>query len=438
MAAFHIKPSPTADDKFCAMQQDACYDVADGDGYARGDYGDESLDSDMAQIGKAICNIKAKPSPPTVPKVFLSNDCTFNCAYCGCRVTRDKKRYTHGPSEIADIALKAAANNGHGVFITSAICKNADYTEELIIETLKVIRRERNYNGYVHAKIMPGADPLLIRQAGFLADRISVNIELPHSDGYKIIAKQKNKTNILQPMRVIRDLSDELNPRRGYKARSADGRTFAPSGQTTQMMVGAMGETDRTIAVLAEALYDKMDMRRVYYSPFSPPPDAAVFENGRTPKWRGRRLYQADRLIKLYGMKADEILPEYEPNLDFDIDPKAQYALRNLHMFPVEVNKADYELLIRVPGIGIYGARKIIEARKVARLTHDHLKKMRVSLKKSVYFITCGGKYLGGDMLYSNGLRYMLRSDEFVYARDDEQTSLFMSVTTPVDYDVCT
>ena len=426
-------------EKLAQMQECASFDIADGDRYAQGDYGlPGSCGNDLTAIGASISNIKSKPSPPTVPKVFVSNDCTFNCAYCGCRITREKCRYTYQPDAIADLALRAAADNGHGVFITSAICRNADYTEELILKTLQVIRRERGYQGYIHAKIMPGADPLLIRQVGFLADRVSVNIELPHSDGYKLLAKQKNKTNILSPMGTVQELLRELNPRRGPKARSEDGRAFAPAGQTTQMMVGALGETDRTIAVLASSLYRKFEMRRVYYSPFNPPQKDELFTADPTPKWRGRRLYQADRLIKLYGMSPDEILPEDAPQLEFDVDPKAQYALRNRHLFPVEVNTADYEMLLRVPGIGVTGAKKIVTARRISRLTHDTLKHMGISLSKSTFFITCAGKYYGGGMLDSPSLRKKLWSDEFVFAKNSEQLSLFAPSLLPIDYDVST
>lgn len=435
MSNIIIEKTPTLQEKIALMQESAVYDIADGDRAAQGDYSDVRIhDNDLVAIGKSISNIKSKPSPPTVPKVFVSNDCSFNCAYCGCRCSKDKRRYTHNTEEIADIALATANQCGHGVFITSAICKNADYTEELIIDTLKVLRHKRGYDGYIHAKIMPGADPLLIRQLGFLADRVSVNIELPHSDGYKILAKQKTKNNILFPMKAVCDFYNELNPHRGIKARSETGRSFAPAGQTTQMMVGAMGETDRTITVLANSLYKKFDLRRVYYSPF----DAANIGGYKTPKWRGRRLYQADRLIKLYGMNPDEILPENSPNLDFDIDPKAGYALRNIDMFPVEINKADYETLLRIPGIGIISAKKIIAARKTARLNYDSLKYMGVSLSKSKYFITCGGKYCGGSVLESPHLRTKLWSDEFVFMQNMEQMSMFNYDMLPVDYDVST
>ena len=423
MSNIIIPQNLSVEDKISMMREDAAYDIADGD-------------VDLVAIGKSISNIKSKPSPPTVPKVFVSNDCSFNCAYCGCRCSKDKRRYTHNTEEIADMALATANQCGHGVFITSAIRKNPDYTEELIIDTLKNLRYKRGYNGYIHAKIMPGTDPLLIKQLGFLADRVSVNIELPHSDGYKILAKQKTKDNIISPMAAVNNFISELNPRGGLKARSDTGRPFAPAGQTTQMMVGSMGETDRTINILANSLYKKFDLRRVYYSPF----DASHIGGYKTPKWRGRRLYQADRLIKLYGMSPDEILPENSPNLDFDIDPKAGYALRNIAMFPVEINTADYETLLRIPGIGMTSAKKIIAARKIARLTYDNLKYMRVSLAKSKYFITCNGKYYGGNMLDSPRLRFELWADEFVFAQNTEQISVFSADmdALPIDYDVST
>lgn len=434
MSNIIIKTPSSLQEKIELMRQDSAYDIADGDKAAKGDYsGLGAGDVDFVAIGKSISNIKSKPSPPTVPKVFVSNDCSFNCAYCGCRVSKDKRRYTHNTEDIADMALATANECGHGVFITSAICRNPDYTEELIIDTLKVLRHKRGYDGYVHAKIMPGTDPLLIKQLGFLADRVSINIEMPHSDGFKVLAKQKTKDNIISPMAAVHDFMNELNPYRGIKARSDNGRLFAPAGQTTQMMVGSMGETDRTISVLADSLYKKFALRRVYYSPF----DASSHGGYKTPKWRGRRLYQADWLIKHYGMSPDEILPENSPNLDFDIDPKAGYALRNIAMFPVEVNTADYEMLLRVPGIGVTSAKKIIAARKVAHLTHDKLKYMGVSLAKSKYFITCNGKYYGGKMLDSPHLRMQLWADEFVFANGGEQLSLFND-NTPIDYDVST
>jgi len=200
--------------------------------------------------------------------------------------------------------------------------------------------------------------------------------------------------------------------------------------------VGAMKETDRTIANLAQALYRKQNLKRVYYSPFGPPYQSDDFPDKKTPRWRGHRLYQADRLIALYGMTTDELLPESAPNLDFDIDPKASFALRNIAIFPVEVNTADYEILLRVPGIGITSAQKIVTARKHATITHDLLRKMGVPHKKSVYFITCNGKYYGGGWLERAELRNKLLADEFVHMQGMEQMSLFGTGGYAIDYDV--
>jgi putative DNA modification/repair radical SAM protein len=359
------------------MQECAAYDIADSEVPGEG----------------AFPMRRRSSNPPKVPKVFVTNNCLFDCQYCGMRVSKEKScRYVNTPREIAEIALKAARNNGHGVFISSSIFRSPDYTEELIIETLRILRRELYYRGYVHAKIMPGADPRLIEQAGWLADRISVNIELSHSDGYASIAKQKKRETILAPMRFIHNKIREYKPAGNRYA----ARTFARSGQTTQVMAGAMGEDDRQLITLAEALYKKYAMRRVYYSPFSVPshkPECLPADP--TPLWRTRRLYQADRLLQNYGFPAQELLPADQPFLDRDIDPKAAWALRHLHLFPVEVQTADYVSLIQVPGLGVESAVKIIRERKSQHLYHDDLKKMGVWMNRARFFITCNGKYTG-------------------------------------------
>ncbi len=391
MANLILPPTLDAADKLHLIQETARFDIADAN---------ELTDDEIADLDA----IRAPKSPPTVPKLGLSNDCIFNCSYCSCRAGLEcRQRYTCAPRELAEAAVQAAKSNPTlGVFISSGIYKNADYTEELIVETLRIMRQEMRYTGYIHAKIMPGADPELIEQAGWLADRLSVNIELPHSDGYSVIAKQKNKTNILTPMgaisQKIRNHTGEFN---------ASGRRFARSGQTTQMIVGAMKETDRTTMTLSGALYRKYRLRRVYYSPFRLPRSSHFdfFPEKNTPSWRTRRLYQADRLMQLYGFTVDELLPPDAPNLPFDLDPKAAWALRHLDRFPVEVNTADYETLLRVPGIGITYAKRIIQARRLHTLSHELLRKIGVSLKRARYFITCNGKYTGGRLLESPGLR---------------------------------
>lgn len=223
--------------------------------------GDPETNQDIAELS----TIRAPLPPPKQPKVFLSSDCRFNCSYCGCRASQCGNRFTHSPAEMAEIAVNTALDHPHhGVFITSAVYRNADYTEELIVETLRRMRFEHHYTGYIHAKIMPGADPALIEEAGWLADRLSVNIELPHSDGYAVIAKQKTRRNILEPMENIsRKIREHQGERNQY------GRPFARAGQTTQLIVGAMGENDRTSLRLAEALYKKYRLRRVSIIPRS-------------------------------------------------------------------------------------------------------------------------------------------------------------------------
>ena len=392
-----FKNPPSAEEKIKQMQESARFDLGDGD--------------------EMVC-LAPSNNPKRVPKVFLSNDCVFDCAYCGCRRSNaNARRYTHTPAEMADIAVKVAKISARGVFITSAIHKNPDYTEELIIETLRIIRNEHRYAGYVHAKIMPGADSRLIREAGFLADRISVNIELPKSEGYKTIAKQKNKKNIIAPMQTIKNMIQEYNAA-GYPKR------FARSGQTTQMMVGAMRETDKTIITLSEALYKTFNMKRVYYSPFSPVQECDCLPGTSTPDWRARRLYQADMLIKQYDIGAEEILPG-DFDLEYDIDPKAAMALNNLGMFPVELNGADYETLIRVPGIGTASAMKILKARREGRVTFEMLKPLGISLKRSVFFFTVNGRYFGGKMLDSPRLRSRMATGPPVDERRFEQLSLY-------------
>jgi predicted DNA-binding helix-hairpin-helix protein len=379
------------EEKLALMNDDAKYEVG--------------IDSE-AENTALLCagNIKGKASPPKIPKMFLSSACIFNCAYCNCRCSReDRHSYCYSPSELAKMAVDEAKRNGNGVFVTSAIYKSPDYTQELLAESVRIIREEYCYDGFIHSKVMPGADPLLIEKTGKYANRLSVNIEVAQSLGYQHIAKQKNKTNILTPMRSI---SEQIL---GAKY---EGRKFATS-QTTQLMAGSTNEDDRTIMTLTKALYSKYRLKRVYYTAFQYKHEAKGYESEvlhitKTPYWRMARLYQADRLMQLYGFSPDDVTPNSEPNLYEDIDPKSAWALRHMDMYPVEVNKADFDTLIRVPGIGITYAKRIIEARRYCIITHDILKKMRISLKKSIYFITCNGQYKGGNILFSPDMRSVL------------------------------
>ncbi|MCL2405469.1 MAG: biotin synthase [Defluviitaleaceae bacterium] len=381
MLNFIVKNNLSIQEKINLMQQDALYDVADDDTACIPDF--SSIKSE----------IKSRPSPPKVPKIFMSNDCIFNCAYCGCRASNDLRRcYTNVPQELAQISVDEANKNGHGVFISSAIFKNADYTTELIIETLKCIRNTLGYKGYVHAKIMPGTDMELIRIAGLYANRLSVNIEVAKSEGYEQIARNKTRDNILTPMGHISQF---------IKAAASEKSRYAPryaSSQTTQLMAGSTGESDYEILRLSKAMYNKYALKRVYYTSFQYKNLAKGYDNlaqVSTPQWRMKRLYQADRLMELYGFTPEEITPDSAANLESDIDPKAAWAIRNIHLYPIEVNTADYEMLLRIPGIGITYATRIIKARKYCKISHDVLKALGVSLLRSRHFMTCSGKYIG-------------------------------------------
>nr|MDD6336030.1 helix-hairpin-helix domain-containing protein [bacterium] len=384
MAHIIIPHTPTAEESIAQMQQDALYDVAEAPRMVSS----QSLQA----LSSGICS---RPAPPTVPKIFLSNNCIFNCAYCACRCTVDKPRYSHTPRALALLAQAQARKNGRGVFITSSIYQNADYTQELIIETLRVLRQELHYPGYIHAKVMPGANAALIAQTGRYADRLSVNIEVASSSGYAHIAKQKNKQNILTPMKAISQLIAE---HQGHRAKGSP--RFATS-QTTQLMAGSTGESDYTILNLSRALYQKYGLSRVYYTAFQYKTQAVGYHLPpvSTPAWRMARLYQADRLMQLYGFSPDELLTDAAPNLRPDLDPKTAWALRNINLFPVDINRADYQTLLRIPGIGEVSAKRILAARRIYPLSHDTLRQIGVPLARSRFFITCSGRYHGGMAL---------------------------------------
>ena len=402
MANLIFQQAVDAGQRVAQMRRDACYDIADDHRVA-----DESVPFVMPATTCMPGATTVKVATSSVPKMFLSNDCSFNCAYCGCRCSRDEpQRYVMPPRELARLSVEEATRNGRGVFITSAIYKSADTTQELILETVRAIREDYGYGGYVHAKVMPGADEGLIRRTGRYANRLSVNIEVAKSAGYAMVAKQKSKANILAPMRQISELVSEV--------RASNRAAGLATTQTTQLMAGATGEDDRVILTLARALYETYRLKRVYYTAFqySHPAKGYDLSPIATPHWRMARLYQADRLLALYHYAPDELTPPDHAFLEPDIDPKAAWALRNLHRFPVEINTADYEALLRVPGIGITGANRILEARRCGGITHEMLARMRISLRRSAYFITCGGKFTGGRMAESPALRGVLAGQE--------------------------
>lgn len=327
-------------------------------------------------------------------KILLSNCCIYDCSYCINRKSNDINRATFTPDEVANLTINFYRRNYiEGLFLSSAIIKTPNYTMEMLYNVVYKLRKVYNFGGYIHLKAIPGSDEDLIKKAGNLVDRMSVNLELPSSKSLKLLAPEKNKQDILSPMKTIKN-NISINKYERKKFKNAN--LFVPGGQSTQLIVGASKETDLNILNLSENLYNKMNLKRVYYSAYVPVnTDKNLPTIKNPPTLREHRLYQGDWLLRFYGFKASELLSHKNPNFDINFDPKTSYALNNLDNFPIEINKASYESLLRVPGIGVRGARKIILTRKVGFLDFYDLKKLGIVLKRAQYFITCKGKYYG-------------------------------------------
>lgn len=323
-------------------------------------------------------------------KILLSNCCVYDCKYCINRCSNSIKRATFTSREIADLTINFYKRNYiEGLFLSSAVIKSPDYTMEMLINSISILRNEYNFNGYIHCKTIPGCSKQLIDKLGNLVDRLSINIELPSNDSLKLLAPQKQKDGILEPMSYISN-----NIKIAKQDHSKYKKDFVPAGQTTQLIVGATPETDLKILQLSEGLYNKLQLKRVYYSAYvSINNDKNLPTLETPPLLRENRLYQADWLLRFYGFKADELLNTSHPNFNHMLDPKCDWALRNIDKFPIEINTADYFTLLRIPGIGIISAKKIIRARREFLLDFIALKKLGVILKRAKYFITCKGKY---------------------------------------------
>lgn len=328
-------------------------------------------------------------------KILFSNCCIYDCKYCINRCTNSVKRATFTPREVADLTINFYKRNYiEGLFLSSAVIKSPDHTMEMLIQTVSILRNEYNFNGYIHCKTIPGCSKELIDILGKLVDRMSINIELPSNHSLKLLAPQKEKTGILEPMAYVSN-----GIKRNKLEKSKFKTNFVPAGQTTQLMVGATPESDLKILKLSESLYQKLSLKRVYYSAYvSVNNDKNLPSLESPPLLRENRLYQADWLLRFYGFQADELLDETHPNFNHILDPKCDWALRNLHQFPIEINTADYLTLLRIPGIGVISAKKIIRARRSFLLDFEGLKKLGVVLKRAKYFITCKGKYF--DKVY--------------------------------------
>ena len=322
-------------------------------------------------------------------KIMLSNHCMYDCAYCVNRRSNDIPRTSFTPDELANLTIEFYRRNYiEGLFLSSGVLRSPDFTMERMVGVAKKLRNEHRYNGYIHLKTIPGASQQLIAEAGRWADRLSVNIEIPTENNLKILAPDKNFKSVLEPMQIIStNILEAKEERRKYRKAP----TFSPAGQSTQLIIGATNDSDQTILKLSSALYSRRNLKRVYYSGYIP---VNSYDNRlpalqTPPLKREHRLYQADWLLRFYGFRSDEIVNEENPNLDLALDPKVTYALRNPHLFPVDINTADPLLLLRVPGIGTRSVPLIVMARKHRRLNSSHLKKMGVVMKRARYFITC-------------------------------------------------
>ncbi len=347
----------------------------------------------------------------TLLKVLQSNACVYDCEYCINRRSEERPRATFLPRELADLTMEFYRRNYiEGLFLSSGVVKNPDYTVELMCQTLAILRNEYRFGGYIHAKAIPGADSKLLYRLGLFADRMSVNIELPSSESLALLAPQKSRTDILKPMAFV---SEGIVESRANIVQYKNAPQFAPAGQSTQMIVGASPESDRQILSLSSALYKKYKLKRVFFSAYMPVVGGTNLPtiDTKPPLLREHRLYQADWLMRFYHFDADEILDEANPNLDPLFDPKCGWALRNLDRFPIEVNTADYEALLRVPGVGVRSAMRIIKARRTGSLAFDALKKLGVVLKRAKYFLLCQGKAFPGLIFTHEAVLYALLSE---------------------------
>jgi putative DNA modification/repair radical SAM protein len=319
-------------------------------------------------------------------KTLMSNDCSFDCLYCGCKRSNDIERASFTPKEICELTVNFYKRNYiEGLFLSSAVEKNPEYTMQKLVDTVVMLRKEYNFNGYIHLKGIPSAPYELILKGAAYADRMSFNIELPSQQSLKLLAPQKNKDGIVRPMQNLA----QIYIGQGRK------KSLIPAGQTTQMIIGASPESDGQIIRLSQALYNNYMLKRVYYSSYIPVnTDNSLLPQQKSKLIREHRLYQADWLLRFYGFSAQELISQ-EENFSEEFDPKCWWAMKNFHLFPVEINKAPLEMLLRVPGIGAVSAYKIVNARKFAALDFDDLKKMRVTLKRAKHFITCKGKFIG-------------------------------------------
>ena len=381
-------------------------------------------------------------------KILMTNHCVYNCSYCQNNCNNDLPRATFTPEEICTLVIQFYRRNYiEGLFLSSGVIDNPNHTMELLFQTLYLLRTKYEFNGYIHVKAIPGADPRLIELTGYLADRMSINLELPTADGLRTLAPCKSRQTILRPMRQIQNgirenhlLTSHELMRSGSRlpevvrlsSMDAPRKRFVPAGQSTQMIIGATPESDYQIIKVAESLYNRFELKRVFYSAFVNVTGSGDLPatSGDPPLLREHRLYQADWLLRYYHFEADELLSESQPDFNIYLDPKCDWALRHLEYFPVEINRAPYQTLLRVPGIGYVSARRIVAARRTNRLDFSDLKRIGVVLKRAIYFITCNGHTMYPIRIDQDYITRQLLADRTQIPREIrqsgyEQLSLF-------------
>lgn len=374
-------------------------------------------------IAPGICHtFSADGRCVSLLKILFTNECIFNCTYCLNNCNSDVKRAAFSPEEVCTITMEFYRRNYiEGLFLSSGIMVSPNYTMDLIYQTVYQLRTIYHFNGYIHVKAIPGADPVLIEKTGFLADRMSINLELPTSDGLKKLAPYKSRNTILKPMRQIQNgIVNNKHELMIYR----NNPTFVPAGQSTQMIIGATPENDFQIMSVAEGLYKNFGLKRVFYSAFVNVNNNSSLPatSSGPPLLREHRLYQADWLLRYYKFEVSELLSEEHPDFNIFLDPKCDWALRHLEFFPVEINNASYKTLLRVPGIGYKSAERIVKARKSAKLNFDDLKKIGVVLKRALYFITCSGKMMYPTKLDENYICENLMRDKTQIPKEIRQS----------------
>ena len=355
-------------------------------------------------------------------KILMTNYCIYDCKYCINRKDNDIERAMLTPDEIVRLTINFYKRNYiEGLFLSSGIIKSADYTMELMIAVAKKLRLEEKFNGYIHMKVIPGASRQLINEIGLYVDRVSVNIEFAENTALKLLAPDKKAADISTSMGLIRkNMLENAEDKKIFKSTPS----FIPAGQTTQMIIGASGESDYSILTRSENLYKNFELKRVYYSSYVPVNKSGILvsTDQAVPMIREHRLYQADWLLRFYEFKADEILNEKDPFVDPLLDPKTNWAIKNFHFFPIEINKASYRELLRVPGIGVTSAKRIVMTRKYSTIRYEHLKKLGIVIKRAKYFITVNGEFLGFKKENPELIRNALMEKEKMLA---EQLKLF-------------